>query len=142
MDGKDDHFDTFSEKLVTTSNDPSTNPLTSETCLVFGMMFLGFLCTHDSSYSDCVLIGGDVSELSLSFVVTSEGKDVPLLPNGQDVPVTAENRVRYIYLYPGGKFFWGDKSSAGKRWRTFMREASDCIYIFYKTCVQYVCRYE
>lgn len=41
---------------------------------------------------------GDASELSLSFVVTSEGKDVPLLPNGQDVPVTAENRVRYIYL--------------------------------------------
>lgn len=71
--------------------------------------------TYDSSYSDCVLIGGDVSELSLSFVVTSEGKDVPLLPNGQDVPVTAENRVRYIYLYRGGKFFWGGKSSAGKR---------------------------
>lgn len=99
-------------------------------------MFLGFLCTHDSSYSDCVLIGGDVSELSLSFVVTSEGKDVPLLPNGQDVPVTAENRVRYIYLYPGGKFFWGDKSSAGKRWRTFMREASesDCIFFLQNMC--------
>lgn len=77
-------------------------------------MFLGFLCTHDSSYADCVLIGGDVSELSLSFVVTSEGKDVPLLPNGQDVPVTAENRVRYIYLYRGGKLFWGDKSSAAR----------------------------
>lgn len=74
-----------------------------------------FVYTYDSSYSDCVLIGGDVSELSLSFVVTSEGKDVPLLPNGQDVPVTAENRVRYIYLYRGGKFFWGGKSSAGKR---------------------------
>lgn len=41
---------------------------------------------------------GDVSDLCLNFVVTSEGKEVPLLPNGQDVPVTAENRVRYIYL--------------------------------------------
>lgn len=43
--------------------------------------------------------GGDVSELCLNFVATDgEGKEVPLLPNGQEMPVTVENRVRYIYL--------------------------------------------
>jgi hypothetical protein len=47
-----------------------------------------------------------VSDLCLNFVVTSEGKEVPLLPNGQDVPVTAENRVRYIYLFLGWQNLW------------------------------------
>lgn len=86
-----------------------------------------FVCAYDSSHSDCVLIGGDASELSLSFVVTSEGKDVPLLPNGQDVPVTAENRVRYIYLYRGGNFFWG--------WQE-LSNPSSWIYIgtFWRVC--------
>ena len=120
-------------------------------------MFLGFLCTHDSSYSDCELIGGDVSELSLSFVVTSEGKDVPLLPNGQDVPVTAENRVRYIYLYLGYVFFSGGGSqelscekieNLHATWHLiyvyiYVYIQIHIIYTSYcKPCVQHVCGYE
>lgn len=57
--------------------------------------------TPSGSWSLPLVRGGDISELCLNFVVTSEGKDVPLLPNGQEVPVTAENRVRYIYLLLG-----------------------------------------
>ncbi|CAE7330384.1 UPL6 [Symbiodinium natans] len=44
---------------------------------------------------------GDVADLCLNFVATgSDGEEIPLLPagHGKEVPVTAENRVRYIYL--------------------------------------------
>ncbi|CAJ1421723.1 unnamed protein product [Effrenium voratum] len=41
---------------------------------------------------------GDVSELCLSFVASSGDGEVPLLPRGQEISVTAENRVRYIYM--------------------------------------------
>lgn len=44
---------------------------------------------------------GDVADLCLNFVATgSDGEEIPLLPggNGKEVSVTAENRVRYIYL--------------------------------------------
>ena len=48
--------------------------------------------------------GGDVADLCLNFVATgSDGEEIPLLPggNGKEVSVTAENRVRYIYLHHG-----------------------------------------
>ena len=34
---------------------------------------------------------GDVSDLCLSFVASSEGGEVPLVPRGQEMPVTAEH---------------------------------------------------
>ena len=45
-----------------------------------------------------------MADLCLNFVATgSDGEEIPLLPggNGKEVSVTAENRVRYIYLCHG-----------------------------------------
>ncbi|GJE97910.1 HECT-domain-containing protein [Phanerochaete sordida] len=45
---------------------------------------------------------GNPEELSLTFAVTTEEfgvtKTIPLIPNGDQVPVTRENRLQYIYL--------------------------------------------
>jgi hypothetical protein len=45
---------------------------------------------------------GDVSELSLSFVVDEEvlgeRREIELLPGGRDLPVTADNRLQFIAL--------------------------------------------
>ncbi|CAL1705751.1 unnamed protein product [Somion occarium] len=45
---------------------------------------------------------GDPEELSLNFTVTEEEfgvtKSIPLVPNGEQIPVTRENRLQYIYL--------------------------------------------
>ncbi|EKM53845.1 uncharacterized protein PHACADRAFT_260396 [Phanerochaete carnosa HHB-10118-sp] len=45
---------------------------------------------------------GNPEDLSLTFAVTSEEFDVtrtiPLIPNGDQIPVTRENRLQYIYL--------------------------------------------
>lgn len=45
---------------------------------------------------------GNPEELSLTFAVTTEefgvAKTIPLIPNGDQVPVTRENRLQYIYL--------------------------------------------
>ncbi|KAK7694083.1 hypothetical protein QCA50_003659 [Cerrena zonata] len=45
---------------------------------------------------------GDIEEMSLNFTVTEEEfgvtKTIPLMPNGEQIPVTRENRLRYIYL--------------------------------------------
>eukprot|EP00927_Polykrikos_kofoidii_P066927 TRINITY_DN62487_c0_g1_i1.p1 TRINITY_DN62487_c0_g1~~TRINITY_DN62487_c0_g1_i1.p1 ORF type:complete len:1059 (-),score=181.98 TRINITY_DN62487_c0_g1_i1:64-3240(-) len=42
---------------------------------------------------------GDVEDLCCYFVASSaEGNEVSLVPDGQNVPVTRENRMKYIYL--------------------------------------------
>jgi len=42
---------------------------------------------------------GNVADLCCSFVTSStDGQEVPLLPDGQHMPVTNENRFRYVYL--------------------------------------------
>ena len=45
---------------------------------------------------------GDMADLALNFTVTQDefgiAKSVELIPNGSNIPVTRENRLRYIYL--------------------------------------------
>ncbi|KAI0074242.1 HECT-domain-containing protein [Panus rudis PR-1116 ss-1] len=45
---------------------------------------------------------GDPEELSLNFTITIEEfdttKTIPLIPNGENIPVTRENRLRYILM--------------------------------------------
>lgn len=42
---------------------------------------------------------GNVADLCCSFVTsTLDGQEVPLLPDGQHVPVTNDNRFKYVYL--------------------------------------------
>merc|ERR1711979_79404 len=42
---------------------------------------------------------GNVADLCCSFVATGTGgKEVPLLQDGQNVPVTNDNRYKYVYL--------------------------------------------
>jgi len=52
---------------------------------------LSFLKTYD----------GDVADLSLNFTAAEEGlgqtNEVPLVPNGENIQVTSENRIQYIY---------------------------------------------
>ena len=81
---------------------------TTISMVIFYGKLLVYRCFQANPMPWCLppISGGDVSDLCLNFVVTSEGKEVPLLPNGQDVPVTAENRVRYIYLFLGRWNLW------------------------------------
>ena len=45
---------------------------------------------------------GNPEDLSLNFAVANEEfgitQDIPLIPNGDQIPVTRENRLQYIYL--------------------------------------------
>ena len=45
---------------------------------------------------------GDLADLALNFTVTQDEFGVPrsveLVPNGSNIPVTKENRLKYIYL--------------------------------------------
>lgn len=45
---------------------------------------------------------GDLADLALNFTVTQDefgiAKSVELVPNGSNIPVTKENRLKYIYL--------------------------------------------
>lgn len=42
---------------------------------------------------------GNVADLCCSFVATAaDGKEVPLLPDGQNITVTNDNRFKYLYL--------------------------------------------
>ena len=45
---------------------------------------------------------GDLADLALNFTVTQDefgiARSVELTPNGSNIPVTKENRLRYIYL--------------------------------------------
>ena len=45
---------------------------------------------------------GDVTDLCLTFCVTTqqlgETKTIPLIANGQLIPITKENRMQYIYM--------------------------------------------
>ena len=45
---------------------------------------------------------GDLADLALNFTVTQDefgvAKSVELIPNGSNIPVTKENRSKYIYL--------------------------------------------
>jgi hypothetical protein len=42
---------------------------------------------------------GDVKDLCLSFVATNSGtgEEIELIPNGSNIPVTNENKIKYIY---------------------------------------------
>jgi ubiquitin-protein ligase E3 C len=45
---------------------------------------------------------GDLADLALNFTVTQDefgvARSVELIPNGSNIPVTKENRLKYIYL--------------------------------------------
>lgn len=45
---------------------------------------------------------GNVEDLSLNFTVAADefgtAKNIELVPDGSNVPVTNENRIKYIYL--------------------------------------------
>ncbi|CAK9089128.1 E3 ubiquitin-protein ligase UPL7 (Ubiquitin-protein ligase 7) (HECT-type E3 ubiquitin transferase UPL7) [Durusdinium trenchii] len=74
--------------------------------------------------------GGDVSELCLNFVATDgEGKEVPLLPNGQEMPVTVENRVKRFQAQQGQElhqasaaFLAGFRSLIDEKWLSMLSE--------------------
>ncbi|CAK9102760.1 unnamed protein product [Durusdinium trenchii] len=64
--------------------------------------------------------GGDVSELCLNFVATDgEGKEVPLLPNGQEMPVTVENRELH---QASAAFLAGFRSLIDEKWLSMLSE--------------------
>lgn len=70
---------------------------------------------------------GNVEDLSLNFTVTEDefgvSREVPLVPNGADVPVTNENRTRYILLTAHYKL----NSSSAKQCEAFFAGLSDII---------------
>lgn len=80
---------------------------------LFAPFFLAKLLGRHNSYYDLQTLDpslfsnlqrlkyyeGDVEDLCCSFVATaSDGNEVPLLPNGQNLPVTNDSRFKYIYL--------------------------------------------
>ena len=82
---------------------------------------------------------GDVADLCLSFSIDSqqlgETKTISLIPNGQSVPVTKENRMQYIYMVANYKlnlmiarpckhFFRGLSDLIRPEWLRMFSEAS------------------
>lgn len=70
---------------------------------------------------------GDVSDLDLTFSVTEqefgETRTIPLIPNGASIPVTSENRMRYIYLVAYYKL----NTQIERQCKAFFRGLSDLI---------------
>ncbi|OZJ02434.1 hypothetical protein BZG36_04466 [Bifiguratus adelaidae] len=70
---------------------------------------------------------GNVEDLALDFTVTEnefgESKVIELIPNGRNIPVTNENRIRYIYLMA----YYRLNTQIDKQCRAFFRGLSDLI---------------
>lgn len=65
---------------------------------------------------------GNVADLCCSFVATAEsGEEVPLLPDGQNITVTNENRFRYIYMLSDYKLNTEQKAASAAFLKGFKR---------------------
>jgi ubiquitin-protein ligase E3 C len=65
---------------------------------------------------------GNVADLCCSFVATTEsGEEVPLLPDGQNVTVTNENRFKYIYMLSDYKLNIEQKAASAAFLRGFQK---------------------
>jgi len=102
----------------------------------FALFFIAKLLGRHNSYYDLQSLDpalfanlqrlkgydGNVADLCCSFVATNaDGNEVPLLPNGQNVVVTNENRFKYVYLLSNHKLNVELKAPSAAFLRGFQR---------------------